>query len=109
MANRPVDRLYGEQTNMILPILGALLGSMIGVVVWVIVSLITGYEVSYIAMGIGFLAGVGSILAGGRGKLNASICAVIAALAVLSAPFFSAVPFYTEAEIYEVACGVPQE
>ncbi len=109
MANRPVDRLYEEETNMILPILGALLGSMIGVVVFVIVALITGSTHMYLVMGIGFLTAVLSTRAGGRGKINAAICTAITVLAVFIAPFLAWAPFLTDAEIYEAVSVVERE
>jgi hypothetical protein len=63
---------------------GALLGGLLGAAIWAGVVYWTGYEIKYVAIGVGALTGLGSrLLGGGRDYhlgLFATACAVVAIL-----------------------------
>ncbi|MCK6456314.1 MAG: hypothetical protein L6Q92_07265 [Phycisphaerae bacterium] len=67
-----------ENPLQITPLLGALAGGGIGALAWGLIAAKTGYEVGYVAWGVGILVAVGAKLLGGRGTLTAGACAVIA-------------------------------
>ena len=52
--------------SLIPAIIGGLIGALIGGGIWAAIALITDYEVGYVAIGIGFLAGGGVVLLGKR-------------------------------------------
>jgi hypothetical protein len=59
-------------------IVGAAVGAAIGALIWALVSKFTGYEIGWIAWGVGALAGFGAVMMGGRGRAMAVIAAVLA-------------------------------
>jgi hypothetical protein len=60
---RYMERLRDEQ-NLIMGITGGLLGAAIGAVLWAVVTVLTEYQIGYMALGVGFLTGVGVKLLG---------------------------------------------
>lgn len=82
-AREKIDHVYGGP-NKLKGILGAVAGGLIGAALWTAVVYFTGYEIRYIAVGVGALAGLGSrFIGGGRDYhlgLIASACALMAIL-----------------------------
>lgn len=70
--------------NKLKGMIGALLGGLVGAATWAAVVYWTGYEIKYVAVGVGALAGLGSRkLGGGRDYhlgLFAASCALVAIL-----------------------------
>ena len=60
---RYMERLRDEQSLM-MGITGGLLGAAIGAILWAIITVLTKYQIGYMALGIGFLAGIGVKLLG---------------------------------------------
>ncbi len=101
--NKEDDSVYSGP-NRLRGIIGALLGGLIGATIWAASVYFTGYEIKYVAVGVGVLSGWGSrILGGGRDYhlgLFASACAFVA---ILVGVYFGA-KLYTEKTIsFEVA------
>jgi hypothetical protein len=65
-------------------IVGALAAAAIGAIAWALVAKFTGYEVGYVAWGVGALIGFTSALLGGKGVTNGVVCAVLALAAIAS-------------------------
>ena len=64
-----------------LPILGAVLGGAIGAAIWAAVVYITGFEIGYVAIGVGAITGIGaSVATGGNGNTWSGFVAVVVAL-----------------------------
>jgi hypothetical protein len=93
--NKDDDSVFSGP-NRIKGIIGALLGGLIGAVIWAASVYFTGYEIKYVAVGVGALSGLGSRwLGGGRDYhlgLFASACAFVA---ILVGVYFGA-KLYTE-------------
>lgn len=66
------------------PIIGAVAGGIIGAIIWAAITYFTGYEVGYVAWGIGAMIGFFSAYLGGAGMTNGLICAVMAALSIIA-------------------------
>jgi len=64
-------------------ILGAVGGAILGAIVWAAVAVFTGYEIGWIAWGIGAAVGYGAKALEGKGLISGIVCAVLAALAIL--------------------------
>jgi hypothetical protein len=65
-----------------LGVVGALLGGLLGAVVWAVIAWKMDVEIGYVAWGIGFAVGFGSVLLGGSGQTNGIMCAVVALLSI---------------------------
>ena len=68
-------------------IVAAIIGGIVGALIWGAIAHFTGYEVGYVAWGIGALVGFLSAKAGGEGMPNGAICAVITIAALLAGKF----------------------
>jgi uncharacterized membrane protein len=65
--------------RLMLGTLGALVGAVLGAVAWAAVTASTGYQIGYVAVAVGFLAGYGMrTLGGGRDRADGVIAAVVA-------------------------------
>lgn len=70
-------------------ILGAVLGAIVGAIAWAGIAAVTGYEIGWIAWGVGGLVGLGAFLMEGRGAASGIMCAVLAVLAILAGKFMA--------------------
>ncbi len=62
---------------------GAIAGAVAGAAVWAAITYFTGYEIGYVAWGIGAAVGGGAALLGGEGATSGLVCAVLALAAIL--------------------------
>lgn len=60
------------------PIVGAAVAAVLGAIIWAVISATTGYEVGYVAWGIGLIVGAGAMILGGKGQATGVACAVLA-------------------------------
>lgn len=73
-----------------LAILGAVLGAAVGAAVWAAVEILTGYQIGYIAILVGALAGWGaSLLGGGRSRTVGVIAATAGLAGVIAGSYAS--------------------
>ena len=63
-------------------LLVAAIGAFVGAAIWAVIAATTGYEVGYVAWGIGLLVGFGAKIAGGVGKPLAAACAGLALIGI---------------------------
>ena len=82
-------------------LLGGLIGAILGAIAWAVITAVTGYEVGYVAWGIGLLVGFGAKLAGGYGKTAGVTCAVLALVSIFAGKML-AVQYVFEKELREV-------
>lgn len=68
-------------------ILGAVGGAIVGAIVWAVIAVSTGYEIGWIAWGVGGAVGYGAYALEGRGKTSGIVCALLAAVAILSGKY----------------------
>ena len=59
-------RQLESRQSVLLGIVGGLLGAAIGAVLWAVVTVVTEFQIGFMAIGVGFLAGKGAWI-GGRG------------------------------------------
>ncbi len=72
-------------------VVGGLIGGVVGAAVWAGIAYGTGYEVSWIAWGIGGLVGFGCATGGrDRGTASGSIAVVITVLSILAGKYITA-------------------
>lgn len=64
--------------------LGALGGAAVGAVAWALIAVVTGYEIGWVAWGVGVLAGGGGAYFGGRGPVGGVTCASLALAAIFA-------------------------
>lgn len=71
------------RTMEINAVLGAVGGAILGAIAWALIAVYSGYEIGWIAWGVGAGVGYGAHLLEGRGRAMGAICAVLAALSIL--------------------------
>ena len=54
-----LERLRSEQ-NLVSGIAGGAMGALVGAAAWAVVTVLTGYQIGWMAVGVGFLAGIGT-------------------------------------------------
>lgn len=102
IANELVDRVYsnGPQpqaseeftlSSLLPAAVGGLVGAAIGGFIWGVIAINTGYEIGWIAWGVGLLAGFGVVLfAGGQRGLPLQLVAVAASvMGILIGKYFT--------------------
>ena len=58
-----LDSLRSEQ-NLLAAVAGGACGALIGAALWAVVTVFTGYQIGFMAIGVGFLAGIGTRMLG---------------------------------------------
>ncbi len=67
--------------NLLLGTLGAIVGALLGAIAWGAITAATHFQIGYMAIGVGFLAGYGMrMLGGGRDRADGVIAAIVALL-----------------------------
>jgi hypothetical protein len=64
--------------RLLLGTLAAIAGALIGAVAWAAITATTGYQIGYMALGVGLLAGYAMRVVGGRTRAGGIIAAVVA-------------------------------
>jgi len=77
---------------------GALGGGLLGAFIWAAITALTGFEVGYVAWGVGFLVGGGAAWLGGSGNTSGVICASLAIASIFVGKMM-AIQFGAPAEI----------
>ncbi len=73
-------------------LVGGSIGGIIGALIWGGIAYATGYHIGYVAIGVGFLVGLGAKMAAGgqASSLTGGIAAGLAILSVLAGKYFTA-------------------
>lgn len=88
-----IENLRLEQ-NLALGIIGGGLGGLVGAIIWAAITYLTEYQIGWMAVGIGFLVGLGvGKLGKGIDKLYGVIGAVIALISVVLGNFLVYIGF----------------
>src|ERR1700716_2349653 len=67
--------------RLLLGTLAAIVGAVLGAIAWGAITAATHYQIGYMAVGVGFLAGYGMrVLGGGRDRADGAIAGVVAFL-----------------------------
>lgn len=85
-------------------VIGTFLGAVVGALVWGGLTYATGYEIGYVAWGIGALVGIGAKLGGARGTTASGMAAALALVSIFVGKVL-AVKFGAPAEIRKMAAG----
>jgi hypothetical protein len=98
MVKMAMQRFRAEQ-NLMGGILFGLMGAFIGAGIWAVISVFTGYQIGWIAVGVGFLVGIAMRTAGkGIDKVFGISGAILALLGCLLGNLFSICYFVSSAE-----------
>jgi hypothetical protein len=74
--------------NLMLGVIGGAVGAVIGGAIWAAIAIATDFEVGYVAVLVGFLAGAGVRWGAGRGAGLRLLAAVLAIGGMLAAKYF---------------------
>ncbi|MBV8750836.1 MAG: hypothetical protein JO103_14110, partial [Candidatus Eremiobacteraeota bacterium] len=67
--------------KLLLGTVGAIIGALIGAIIWAAISASTNFQIGWMAVGVGFLAGYGMrTLGGGRDRADGTVAAIVALL-----------------------------
>ena len=69
--------------------MGAVGAALLGAAIWGGIAYLTGYEVGYVAWGIGFIVGFGAKALGAKGHTAGVICAGLALLSIFTGKMFT--------------------
>ena len=82
--------------------IGALVGAALGALLWAGVATWTGYEIGWVAWGIGGAVGFGAAMLGGVGSTTGVVCAVLALVSIFAGKWL-AVDAIAEREVRKLA------
>jgi hypothetical protein len=83
MTAQQYDQMAASQ-NLPLGIVGGLIGAAIGAAIWAVITMVTDYQIGWMAIGIGFLTGLGMRTLGkGRSPIFGIVGAVLALVGVI--------------------------
>jgi hypothetical protein len=74
----PQQQMPAEGRGLLMSLVGAMLGAGVGAGIWTAISVVSGYQIGYIAILAGAMAGWGAVLVG---KQKSHVVGVIAAVA----------------------------
>lgn len=67
--------------NVPIAVVGGLIGSVIGAIIWAAIGIVTGYSIGYVAIGVGWLAGMGAFVASGQKRgMSIQVIGVLSSL-----------------------------
>ncbi len=94
----PVESNATPPVNLLMAIMGGVVGAVVGGIIWALIAIITDYEIGYIAIGVGALAGGGVLIATNRQRGTPfQIIAVMTGVAgIFVGKLLGAVYFYRE-------------
>ena len=97
--------------SLIMAIIGGVVGAVIGGIIWAAIAIITDYEIGYVAIGVGALAGGGVVVAnGGKRGLPYQLIAVMTGVAgIFVGKFLAGVYFYREVLIEDYGIELVNE
>ncbi|MFM7853955.1 MAG: hypothetical protein ACKO96_19040, partial [Flammeovirgaceae bacterium] len=96
------EKLQSEQ-NMPLGIVGGIAAAFVGAIIWAIVTVVTGYQIGWMAVGVGFLVGYSiRFLGKGIDKIFGVMGGVFALVGCLLGNFFTLVGFAAKTENVDV-------
>jgi len=85
--------------NTIGGIIGGLIGGLVGALIWAGISAWTGYEIGWIAWGIGGLVGLGCVKGGKGGGVPVAVIAVVITILSLVAGKYAAIEFILAGQV----------
>ena len=87
------------QGNAVLAVIAGIVSALVGAVIWAVVTVATGYQIGWMAVGVGFLVGIAVMVAGqGEGGLFGTIGAVCALLGCVLGNLFTGIGMVANAE-----------
>lgn len=90
---------FEAEQNMVGGFLAGAVAALVGAGAWALVTVLTGYQIGFMAIGVGFLVGL-AVQFGGKGinKIFGVMGAALALIGCLLGNFFTVVHFVAEAE-----------
>ena len=84
--------------------LGAIAGALLGAIAWAAITATTNFQIGYMAVGVGFLAGYGMrVLSGGRDRADGIVAGVVALFGCIVGNLLTAVVVIAQHEHYPIA------
>jgi hypothetical protein len=95
------EELQAEQAGavrMVPAIAGAVAGALIGAVLWAVIVVVTDYEVGFVALAVGWLAGMGAVVGAGgkKGRPLQVVAALSSVLGLVLGKYFTFAHFLKE-------------
>ena len=92
------EKVKSTPVDLLMAVIGGLVGAVIGGIIWAAIIVVTEYEIGYVAIGVGALAGGGVLLATNRqrGLSFQTIAVMTSVLGIFIGKFLGGVYFYRE-------------
>lgn len=71
----------GKEQNLLMGIIGGAIAANIGAVIWAVITKITGYQIGWMAIGVGFLVGYAVKMTGNGSTYSFGVAGAVLALA----------------------------
>lgn len=89
--------------NLLLGTLGAVAGAVLGAIAWAAITAATNFQIGYMAIGVGFLAGYGMrVLGGGRDRAGGIVAGAVALLGCVLGNLLAAIVVIAQHEHYAI-------
>ncbi|MEA2719734.1 MAG: hypothetical protein QOJ39_1598 [Candidatus Eremiobacteraeota bacterium] len=89
--------------KLLLGIIGAVVGAVLGAIAWAAITATTNFQIGYMAVGVGILAGYGMrILSGGRDRADGIAAGVVALLGCVLGNILTAVVVIAQHQHYPI-------
>lgn len=86
-----------KRNNLVLGIIGGLIAAIVGAAIWAGITVITGMQIGYVAIGVGFLVGLAIRFAGkGATVVFSAVGGTLALLACVLGNVMSIIGFYSK-------------
>jgi len=93
--------------KLLLGTLGSLAGAVLGAIAWAAITATTNFQIGYMAVGVGFLAGYGMrVFGGGRDRADGIVAGVVALLGCILGNLLTAVVVIAQHEHYPMLAAL---
>lgn len=93
-----LDEFQNRQQNLLIAFIAGSVAMLVSAIIWAVVTTVTGYQIGWMAIGVGFLVGLAVRLGKGVDNIYRYLGAGLALIGCLLGNFFTIVGFISQEE-----------